>query len=125
MGAAPAQMLAALRPGARGAVLMHGALPPQALGVERWPASVPVQVHFAVDDPWVDADAVAALEASAPRGLVDTFRYPGDGHLFADADAPEHDAESAALLLRRVRDFLARVGAAASTSSAPRAASPR
>jgi dienelactone hydrolase len=46
MGATHAELLAASRPGALGAVLMHGAEPVEALGeyfgVERWPKGVPV-----------------------------------------------------------------------------------
>src|SRR5215218_10260428 len=50
LGADPAELLAAARAGARGAVLMHAAIPVEELGefgVERWPAGVPVQVHYA------------------------------------------------------------------------------
>ncbi len=57
LGAVPAELLAA-RAGARGAVLMHAAIPIEELGefgVERWPAGVPVQVHYAAEDPWVEA----------------------------------------------------------------------
>jgi dienelactone hydrolase len=55
MGAAHAELLAASRPGALGAVLMHGAIPVEGLseffGVDRWPEGVPVQVHYAAGDP--------------------------------------------------------------------------
>src|SRR5215216_1680182 len=57
LGAVPAELLAASRPGARGALLIHSAIPVEALGefgVERWPEGVPVQVHYADDDPWVE-----------------------------------------------------------------------
>jgi dienelactone hydrolase len=43
LGTAPAELLAAARAGARGAVFMHGAIPVEELGefgVERWPAGV-------------------------------------------------------------------------------------
>jgi dienelactone hydrolase len=53
-------VLAASRPGALGAVLMHGAVPVEALkeyfGVDGWPEGVPVQVHYAASDPWVEAE---------------------------------------------------------------------
>lgn len=104
MGAASAQWLAATRPGARGAVLMHAALPMAAFGLEAWP-DVPAQVHHAVADPWVEPEVVAAL------GL-ETYTYPGSGHLFADEDAPEFDPDSAAELLARVRAFLSELDAA-------------
>ena len=47
MGAATAGYYAATRPGARGAVLMHGVPPLRAYGVEAWPEELPAQVHFA------------------------------------------------------------------------------
>jgi dienelactone hydrolase len=59
LGAVHAELLAASRPGALGAVLMYGAVPVEGLneffGVERWPKGVPVQVHYAAEDPWVEA----------------------------------------------------------------------
>ncbi len=65
LGAVHAELLAASRPGALGAVLMHGAVPVEGLteyfGVERWPEGVPVQVHYAVEDPWVEAEEVGSL----------------------------------------------------------------
>ena len=65
MGATYAELLAASRPGALGAVLMHGAESVEALsefiGVERWPPGVPVQVHLAAEDPWVEAEEVGSL----------------------------------------------------------------
>lgn len=51
LGAVHAEVLAASRPGALGAVLMHGAVPVEGLseffGVDRWPEGVPLQVHYA------------------------------------------------------------------------------
>lgn len=99
MGAASAQWLAGTRPGARAAVLLHAALPLAGLGLGQWPSEVPVQVHFAEADPWVDAAVVDALG-------FETFRYPGSGHLFTDRDAPEYAPDSAAAVLQRVRMFL-------------------
>jgi dienelactone hydrolase len=62
MGTVHAELLTASRPGALGAVLMHGAEPVKALseffGVERWPEGVPVQVHYAAEDLWVEAEEV-------------------------------------------------------------------
>jgi dienelactone hydrolase len=67
MGVAHAELLAASRPGTLGAVLMHGAVPVEGLseffGVDRWPEGVPVQVHYAAEDPWVEAE-----EEVAPSG---------------------------------------------------------
>jgi dienelactone hydrolase len=64
LGVVHAEVLAASRAGALGAVLMHGAVPVEALkvyfGIESWPEGVPVQVHYAVDDPWVEAEEEVA-----------------------------------------------------------------
>lgn len=114
LGVAPAELLAATRPGARGAVLMHGALAVedlQGFGVERWPAGVPVGVHHAAGDPWVDAEGEVAALGEGVRGVgagFEAYEYPGSGHLFADPDLPEHDPASSDLMWRRVLGFLDR-----------------
>lgn len=107
MGAAAAEYQTANRPGARAAILMHGALPVEAVGTG-WPAKTPVTVHYAVADPWVDADAVDALAGSVREAgsMFEAYMYPGSGHLFADPDVPEYDEASADLLWQRVLDFL-------------------
>jgi dienelactone hydrolase len=77
MGVAYAEVLAASRPGALGAVLMHGAVPVEELGeyfgVERWPEGVPVQVHYAAGDPWVEAEDWVAPLGDAVRGAGADF----------------------------------------------------
>src|SRR3712207_1661705 len=115
LGAVHAELLAASRPGALGAVLMHGAVPVEGLneffGVERWPEGVPVQVHYATDDPWVDAEGEVAPLGDAVRGTGAAFEehaYPGSGHLFADPDLPEYDRASSEEMWRRVLAFLDR-----------------
>jgi dienelactone hydrolase len=118
MGVAYAERLTASRPGALGAVLMHGAVPVEALteyfGVERWPEGVPVQVHYAVDDPWVEADQEVAPLGEDVRGAGAEFEeyvYPGSGHLFADPDLNEYDRASAEAMWERVIAFLDRIDA--------------
>lgn len=107
LGVMPAQKLAQTRAGARGALLFHACLPPTELG--SWPEGVPVQVHAMEGDPFFVDDG----DLDAARALVDTvdaaelFLYPGVDHLFADPSLPSHDPEAAALLRRRVLDFLA------------------
>jgi dienelactone hydrolase len=114
LGAVPAELLAATAPGARGAVLMHAAIPVEGFGefgVERWPEGVPVQVHYAAEDPWVEAGEVEALGV-AVRGAGAAFEehsYPGSGHLFADPDLPGYDHASSEAMWRRVLAFLDRV----------------
>ena len=114
LGAVPAEQLAAARPGARGAVLMHAAIPVEELGgfgIERWPEGVPVQVHYAAEDPWVEAEEVAAL-GGAVKGAgaaFEEYAYPGSGHLFADPDLPEYDRASSEEMWRRMLTFLDRI----------------
>jgi len=118
MGVTHAEVLAAERPGAMGAVLMAGAVPVEALGeyfgIERWPEGVPVQVHYAADDPWVEADGEVAPLGEAVRRAGATFEeyvYPGSGHLFADPDLSEYDHASSEKMWRRVLAFLERIDA--------------
>ena len=98
MGAAAAEWLAVTRAGARAVVLAHGALPLGAMGATAWPG-VPLQVHASERDPWVDLAVARELVAAANGEL---FTYPGAGHVFTDASAPEYDASSAALFRERV-----------------------
>ncbi|RJK95304.1 dienelactone hydrolase family protein [Vallicoccus soli] len=110
LGVLPAQALAQTRPGARGALLLCGCVPPEELGAP-WPAGVPVQVHGKEADPLFadegDLDAARALAAGAGAEL---FLYPGDEHLFLDSSLPGYDAAATSLLVERVLRFLAAVG---------------
>jgi len=111
MGASAAEYLAATRPGAVAAALMHGAAPVAEMGADAWPAAVPVQVHHAVDDPWVEAAEVEGLRADVEAAGAEfgEFTYPGSAHLFADTDGPEFDRDSASLMFERVVEFLERI----------------
>jgi dienelactone hydrolase len=94
-----------------GVLMLSGALPVALLGVDRWPAGVPAQIHYSVGDPrrrqeWID-EVVAEIETAG--ATVECFDYPGNGHLFTDASLPdEYDADSSALLWERVLEFCAR-----------------
>jgi dienelactone hydrolase len=107
LGVMPAQRLAQTRAGARGALLFHACAPVSEFG-EAWPAGVPVQVHGMDADPFFadegDLDAARALVDSAER--AELFLYPGKEHLFVDSSLPSYDQDAAALLTRRVLDFL-------------------
>jgi dienelactone hydrolase len=109
LGVLPAQMLAQTRPGARGALLLHGCVPPSEFDGP-WPEGVPVQIHL------MDADEVAAEDLEAARELdatvetAELFVYPGDRHLFSDSSLAEYEEGPATLLKKRVRAFLARLG---------------
>lgn len=108
LGVVPAQLLAQNRPEARGALLLHACVPTSEFG-SGWPAGVPVQIHGMENDPFFidegDIDAARALVAEAEQ--AELFLYPGEQHLFADSSLPSYDADAAALLTRRVLDFLA------------------
>lgn len=110
LGAASAQALAFMRPGALGVVLMHACLPPAMLGIEAWPSALRAQIHWTEADPWVDATAVDALAALAPAGACEKFRYPGGAHLFGFDGYEDYDREAAVLMARRVRNFAAELG---------------
>ena len=116
LGLGPAQRLAQIRPGARGALLFHACLPVSEFGPS-WPAGVPVQVHAMEEDPefdngW-DLPAARALVEEAEDGEL--FLYPGDQHLFADGSLSSYDADAATLLSRRVLAFLGRIDEAPPT----------
>lgn len=93
-----------------GVVLLSGALPLDMLDADAWPAGVPAQIHYTLDDPyreqaWIDAVAKSVEAAGAP---VSVYDYPGSGHLFTDASLPkEYDAQASELLWRRVIAFCA------------------
>ena len=107
LGVLPAQKLAQTRAGARGALLFYSCVPMSEFGAS-WPANVPVQIHGMDADPIFvdegDLDAARALVASAEH--AELFLYPGDQHYFADSSLPSYDADGAALLSRRVLEFL-------------------
>ncbi|MFG2109856.1 dienelactone hydrolase family protein [Micromonospora chersina] len=107
-GVTIAQRLAQTRPGARGALLMDSCLPVAEFG-EAWPEGVPVQIHGKEDDEFFDEDLPAARELTGSTANAELFVYPGDQHLFADSSLDAYDPEASALLMQRVRTFLASV----------------
>src|SRR5215470_18691464 len=113
-GVLPAQKLAQTRLGARGALLFYSCLPISGeWAVGPWPDGVPVQIHGMDKDPIFalegDIDAARELVETVGPELAELFVYPGDRHLFTDSSLPSYDAESAALVVQRSRDFLDRV----------------
>jgi dienelactone hydrolase len=107
LGVMPAQMLAQTRPGARGALLMHAAVPTSEFGGP-WPGGVPLQIHMMEDDEVVRDGG----DLDAARGMVEEidgaelFLYPGDRHLFTDNSLPDYDEAAATLVVKRVLSFL-------------------
>ncbi len=115
MGGGTAQRLAQTRPGARGALLYETCFPitgEWAFGP--WPDGVPVQIHGMDADPFFafegDLDSARELVDRVGSDLAELFTYPGDQHLFADSSLPSYDADAAAQVLQRSREFLDRVG---------------
>lgn len=106
MGTAPAQWLAATRPGALGALLLHGCLPLEMFGLERWPDTVPVQLHVSEDDPWVDPDGLDGFVTAVPPGLLEHMTYAGTRHLFSDDGSPDHDPVAAEQVAATAGSFL-------------------
>jgi dienelactone hydrolase len=107
-GGAAAELIAAARPGARGAILIHAPLPIRDLGWERWPSSVPVQVHFADKDPLRNQAVIDTLaqKVRTSGAAFQQYDYSAPGHLFADPGMPAYNAEAAALMLERALEFL-------------------
>ena len=117
-GAGGAAYLCTTRPGARGALLMHGMLPlsviEQVTGEPAaWPASVPTQLHYGHDDPFRPESGVVSFsgDVTSAGAPYEYFEYPVAGHLFDDPGLPdEYDEAAAELMFARALDFLARVG---------------
>ncbi len=109
LGVMPAELLVQTRPGALGALFLHGAVPLDELGDGTWPAGVPLQVHTMEDDDWGDVDVARKLARKVDGAEV--FFYPGDRHLFTDDSIEEFEPGAAALVLERSLDLLARIDA--------------
>ena len=114
-GAATAQRLAQTRPGARGALLYESCMPiTGGWAIGPWPDGLPVQVHGMDQDPFFalegDIDAARELVEKVGSELAELFVYAGDQHLFTDSSLPSYDADAAALVVQRSREFLDRVG---------------
>ena len=107
LGVMPAQM----RPGAKGALLFHAAVPTSAFGGP-WPQGVPLQIHIMEADELAvrEGDLDVARELAETLESADLFLYPGDRHLFADDSLPDFDEAAATLLRQRVLSFLDDVG---------------
>lgn len=108
LGVMPAQSLTQTRPGARGAILFHGAFPASEFGGP-WPEGVPLQIHMMDQDPWAGEDRPAAEALVEEIEGAELFIYPGSGHLFADPSSDDYDERAAGLLMERTLAFLGRV----------------
>jgi dienelactone hydrolase len=109
LGVLPAQSLAQRRPGARGAIFYHAAIPASEFD-SPWPKGVPLQIHMMDADPETAEDRPAAEALVQEVDDAELFMYPGSGHLFADASLGDYDEQAAGLLKERTLAFLQRVG---------------
>ena len=107
LGAMPAQDLAQNRAGAKGAVILHSAMPPEEFG-SPWPRGLPLQIHTMEGDDWGDPEIARKLDDEVPEAEV--FLYPGEAHLSSDRSLPVYDEESTKLILQRMLVFLDRIG---------------
>ena len=107
-GGACAELLAATRPGACAAILMHAPLPIRDLGWKSWPPTVPVQVHFANKDPLRDQKVINSLAGRVRMSgaAFHQYDYDAPGHLFADPDMPAYSNIAADLMFQHVLEFL-------------------
>ena len=110
LGVLPAQHLVQIRPRSRGAVLMY-ACAPEAMIPQPLSAGIPVQIHGNEFDPVFvyDGDLDNARAMAAAHDSVELYLYPGNGHLFAETDHPDFEADSAMQARGRIASFLASV----------------
>jgi hypothetical protein len=71
-------MLAQTRPGARGALLFHAAVPLSEFGGS-WPQGAPVQIHFMEDDRWAEKDLPVAREIAETIEGAELFSSQATG----------------------------------------------
>ncbi len=112
LGAAGAELLAATRPGAKAAILIHGVVPLTMLRTPGWPTGVSIQIHYAAGDPLVAPATVNGLKAAVgtAAGLADAYCYEGGlPHLFDDPDLAGYSPSATALMKERILAFLERL----------------
>ncbi len=104
--ASSAQMLAQTRPGARGALLLHGCVPTSEFEAPGRTLSHSRSTRWTPTNGWNSTSQKLVEEIEN----AELFLYPGDGHLCADDGLDDYDEEAAGLLKQRVLAFLERVG---------------
>jgi dienelactone hydrolase len=119
-GGGMAELVATARPGdVVGVLMLSGALPLEVIGAQ-WPAGVPAQIHYTLDDPFRSQEGIDAVAATVREagGECEVFDYAGGGHVFTDASKPdEYQPEEARLLWERALAFLGRVDSGRTSAS--------
>jgi dienelactone hydrolase len=110
-GGVCAELLAATRPGARAAILIHAPLLVRDLGWRVWPAGVSVQAHFANKDPIRNQSVIDSLAAKVRQSgaTFELYDYDAPGHLFADPAFPAYSKQATDLMTKRVLEFLEQI----------------
>ena len=107
-GGTSAELLVGTKSGARGCLLFHAALPLNMIGIEKWPSSGPLQVHYAAKDPWKNQQFIDEFSKSIHQSgaSYEYFEYPVTGYLFTDPDSQDYNKKSSELLWQRAIQFL-------------------
>ena len=108
LGALIAHKLAQTRPGAAGAMFYHHGDVPIGMFGSSWPGGVDVQFHISEEDEFYEAPVIDEFVRTVSHvASAELFLYPGPAHIFADSSLPEHQPNSAELLIERSVAFLA------------------
>lgn len=108
-GGALAEVMTIEYPHTVGCLLFHAALPIQEIGATKWPENVPVQVHYADEDPWRENDYVEKFlkQVELSGSKAELFEYQSKGHLFSDTTLPdEYNEVETKKLYSHVENFL-------------------
>ncbi len=105
-GAMVAGMVASRRPVA-GMLSLESFVDPSWVG--GWSRPVPLQIHAMEQDPFFLEDEEAARAWVAEHDDAELFTYPGDQHLFTDANTPAHAAGLTAIVIQRSLAFVEQV----------------
>lgn len=100
LGVVPAEHLLMTRPGALGALLIHGFVDPAAMA-GKWPDNCSVGIFGMEGDPFFveDGDLAAAQNWRLTHPDMEIYLYPGDGHLFTEPALADYDAATTNALI--------------------------
>jgi dienelactone hydrolase len=111
-GGGMAEHVASINSAVQGVLLFSGAMDPSVIGLGEWPKDVPIQIHYTEHDPFRNQEWIEAvrIHVATSGSQVETFDYPGRGHLFTDPSLPdEYDPTSTSTLWERALAFLRRI----------------